>query len=940
MGRSSPRLLDREVELEAIADALTAARASHGGVVLLEGAAGTGKTALIGEARLRARDHGMQVFSARGGELEQEYPFGLVRQLYEPVLATARPDLRGRLLAGAAAPAAQLVDAGGGESAIYAAGFGAMQAIYWLTVHLAAEAPLALTIDDAHWADPSSLRAFDFVARRVTELPVALIVALRPHEPGSRLDLLDGLRDAAERRASLSELAPDSAAALIRGRVPQATDEFCDACYSVTAGNPLYLEEVLRSIGAGAAALDADAVLGASVPTLAERVLRRINRVGDHAPAVAHAMAVLGNGAQLSAVAALASVSEGVAGQTAHQLRRIEVLAAEDPVAFVHPLIRRSVYDAIAETERRAMHRRAAQILEELGAAPETVAAHLRTLPPSGDNALVATLIAAADRSLERAAPDEAVGWLERALAEDAREPAPAELMARLGFAKTIRRDPSAIEDLGRAHELAEDPELRIRVAVSLAEVLALSGRWDAAVGFITEAERELRGDSAELEAEVAAVASVLMLNDSAHAAGFGSQRDRYAEIAKGQWWACRALAVMLGYEAASSGRVRDALTFAEQALEGGQLLAERGAGGWATTLVLGTLIITDELDRTLVVIGDAEAAARASGSALGLFAVAGNRAWLHARQGDLATAESDLTALIDFAREAGLLMGVTTLLFYLIDVLLERETLAGIAELLERTELSPDFLRSASGAHLLEARGRLRLLRRDHASGVADLRAAGETNTALGFGPVYSTWRSSLAVALASADREEARTFAAEDLELARPTGLARPQGIALRALGVVEAGDGGIELLRQSVATLEDAPAPLEHARSLVELGSALRRANQRRDSRAPLVDGYRLAHRCGAQRLASRAEDELKAAGGRRPRLSVTGRDALTASELRVANLAATGATNPEIAQDLYISVKTVETHLSRAYLKLGLTGAGARSKLTGAMQGADS
>ncbi len=940
MGRSSPGLFDRELELEALASALTAARACHGGILLLEGAAGTGKTALLGEGRQLARERGMQVFSARGGELEQEYPFGLIRQLYEPMLATAEPGRRGRLLAGAAAPAAHLVGAGGGQSAVYAAGFGAMQAIYWLTVHLAEEGPLALTIDDTHWADPSSLRALDFVARRVAELPVALIVALRPHEPGSRLDLLDGLRTAAEARIAVTELDPDSAAELVRARLPQATDEICDACYSATAGNPLYLEELLRSIGAGEAAPDADAVLAASVPTLGERVLRRIHRLGDDAPAVARAMAVLGNGAQLSTVAKLASVSEALAGQTAHRLRRIEVLAAEDQVAFVHPLIRRSVYDAIAETERRELHRRAAQVLEQLGATPETVGAHLRTLAPSGDGALVATLIAAADRSLEHAAPDEAIGWLERALVEGAHEPSPAHLMARLGFAKTMQGDPSAITALRQAHELAQDPELRIRMAITLAEVLGYAGHWDDAVGFIMEAERELRGGDAELEAEVAATGAALMLYDPAHVAGFASRRDRYADLAKGQGWACRALAVMLGVEAAVGGRVREALAFAEQALDGGQLLHERGAGGWATPQVLGTLIVTDELDRALVVMDDVELAARASGSARGLFAVAVNRAWVHARQGDLAAAESDLTALLHFAREAGLLLGVTTALSSLIDVLTERETPVEVALLVEQTELSPDFLRSASGAQLLEVRGRLRLLHREHARGVEDLRAAAETYAALGFGPLFSTWRSSLAAALASTDREEARHLAAEELELARLTGLARPQGIALRALGIVEGAADGIELLRQSVVMLEHSPAPLEHARSLVELGSALRRANQRRDSRSPLVDGYRLAHRCGAQRLVGRAEDELKAAGGRRPRRSVTGRDALTASELRVVNLAASGATNPEIAQELFVSLKTVETHLSRAYGKLGLMGAGARRKLTAALQGASS
>jgi DNA-binding CsgD family transcriptional regulator len=276
--------------------------------------------------------------------------------------------------------------------------------------------------------------------------------------------------------------------------------------------------------------------------------------------------------------------------------------------------------------------------------------------------------------------------------------------------------------------------------------------------------------------------------------------------------------------------------------------------------------------------------------------------------------------------------MWLTTIAYLFADIVVERDGLESFEELIEQTELPEDFLATNSGAMLLEGRGRLRVARRHRDGGIADLRAAGAIVSALGYGPTHSTWRSALALALGPGDRDEARTIAAEELTLARATDLPRPLGVALRTAGMLaDERDEGIELLRESVAVFERSPARLEAGRSLVELGAALRRANRRGDARTPLVAGLRLAFECGAVRLRGQAERELHAAGGRLPRLVQHGRDGLTASERRVAELAVAGATNTQIAQELFVSVKTIETHLSRAYLKLGLSGSGSRIRM---------
>ncbi len=936
VGKDRLPLQERADELNTLTAALSATGAGRGRAILLQGAAGTGKSALITEASQRARDAGLRVMAARGGELEQDYPFGVIRQLYEPTLASVSPLRRARLLDGAAAPAAWVLDMTEGGTGLHAAGFASMNAIYWLTAQLAAEGPLVLTVDDAHWADVSSLRALDFLGRRITDLPVALIVGMRPEEPGARVDLLDELRNVAQDHVSLGALRPASTARIIRGQIPEASDEICDACHAATGGNPLYLRELLRTLSVGDVSLDAETVSRASVPTLGDRVIRRVHRVAEDAPALARAMAVLGDGDRLATAAELANVTAEEAGEIAHRLRRLEVLSHEDPIAFTHPLLRHSIYDSIPKAERESAHRRAAHLLEASGAPIQRVAAHLRLLTSSGDAWVASTLLAAGERALDHAAPDEAAGWLKRALAEEAVAPSPVHLRARLAAAKTIQRDPTAIDELQQAYELAEDPALRIQIGVALAEVLAHAGQWNVAMTVIETIESELDNADAEAVAEVAALRAVITLNDPARIGEFDQRRSSYVEVAKADCWASHALSATLAVEAVQRGRPQEALAFNRRALQSGILFAQRGAGGWTSPQLLGVFVMAEEFDQALAATDELDHAARASGATMGLFTALGYRAWVHALRGDLARAEADLAIVIRWAKEAGLLMGITTVLGILIDVPLERDNQSHVVDLVEQTQLGPDFLETTSGAMLLEARGRLRLLRRDRKRGTADLRAAGRIITALRFGPAFSTWRSSLALALPAADREEADALVNEEHELAQLSGLARPLGVALRALGIIRNGPDNIELLRRSVVVLEASPARLEHARSLVELGSALRRANHRREARPWLAEGLRLAHACGAHRLVQRAQQELHAGGGRGPRISTTGRDALTASERRVVGLAADGATNTEIAQELYVSLKTVETHLSHAYLKLGLAGSGSRGHLAEALE----
>jgi DNA-binding NarL/FixJ family response regulator len=235
---------------------------------------------------------------------------------------------------------------------------------------------------------------------------------------------------------------------------------------------------------------------------------------------------------------------------------------------------------------------------------------------------------------------------------------------------------------------------------------------------------------------------------------------------------------------------------------------------------------------------------------------------------------------------------------------------------------------------YFLVARGWVRLARREFEAARDDFERLGRCMEAFAIrNPAVIAWRSHLALALLGLERrDEAVELAREELELARSWGAPRSIGVALRVQGLAEGGKAGIETLRESLAVLETSSAKLERARAMVELGAALRRDNKRSEARELLRQGLELAVRTGSQPLIDQAQAELSATGARPRKLLLSGVDSLTASERRVADFAAEGLTNKDIAQTLFVTTKTVEVHLSNVYRKLGI---GSRAELPEAL-----
>ena len=409
-------LQEREAELARIERWLTAVSGGRGGVLVIEGAAGIGKTALLGSARSVAAAAGIRVLHAQGAQLEREFPFGVVRQLFEPVLTELPDEERTGVLQGAAGIAARLLALPGAVShevsqevsAAPDSSFAVLHGLYWLSANLAASRPHVLVVDDAHWADTPSLRFLAFLQPRLAELPVALLLAARPGEAGSaELALLATLGgDATALHVAPAPLSETGVGRLIAaglGEEPEAG--FTSACHRANRGNPFLVGQLVAALAENRVAPNAEAtarieILGAR--WAARWILLRLARLPTPSKQLADALAILEHG-ELAHAARLAGLDEHDAVAAADALITVGILARGRPLEFVHPIVRAAVYSEIGTAARAAGHRRAARVLAAAAAAPARVVEHL--LASSRPASLGVPAVVAAARERPRRGP-------------------------------------------------------------------------------------------------------------------------------------------------------------------------------------------------------------------------------------------------------------------------------------------------------------------------------------------------------------------------------------------------------------------------------------------------------------------------------------------------------------------------------------------------------
>lgn len=920
-------LLEREEELSALDAALARARDGHGQVVAVEGPGGIGKTRLLAAARGAARDGGMRTLHARAAELERSFTFGVVRQLFEPALFAASEADRDRWLSGAAGLTRSMFEDGGAghDESSYAR----LHGLYWLCANLAADGPLLVCVDDAQWADEPSLSFLGFLARRLEDLPVALVLGTRPRAEQESELLRALVTDPGTRVLRPPALSGAAVGQWVRAAVdPGAAAGFCAACHETTGGNPFLMRELLHEVlDKQLRATDAEAatVRELGPEAISTVVLQRLKRLPPTAPELARAVALLGERASPALAAELAELDLLTAEEALEALCRADVLTRDgDELAFVHPIVLSAIYNDLPVRARSEGHGRAARLLQAHGAAPEEVASQLALTAPAGDAWVVEALRVAAARAMSLGDPIAAAAHLERALAES-----PADrggIVSELARAEAQSGAPAAVEHFREAMRLAPDASERGRVALGLARCLKFRGESPVAIEVLRGALADLDGTDREL-----AEALEVELVSSAHIslAARPLLRDEIAAITAPETPGSaldRLHLAASGFEAMIVARpAEESAELARRALAGADLPTDVSAGGHTFINATVALMFSERYDEADRHFSAAVDDARRRGSSVGFAAACSLRSLLHYRRGALAAAEADGAAALDLRTDVHGAQGyLACALNSVVFASLERGT--GGPELLA---LADDFFATQPSEDLpysqaMHARGWLKAVLDDLEGGLAELLACGARELEWGPGtPQIIAWRSSAAeVCLRLGRLDQARALAAEELELARRIGAPRAIGVALRAGALAESGARRIELLREAVASLEASAGALELARTRIDLGAALVRAGQREEARALLRAGQEGAVGCGATPLVERAHRELLATGARPRRTAAAGRDGLTPSELRVTEMAAAGQTNREIAQALFVTEKTVETHLGRAFMKLGV------------------
>ena len=506
-------------------------------------------------------------------------------------------------------------------------------------------------------------------------------------------------------------------------------------------------------------------------------------------------------------------------------------------------------------------------------------------------------------------------------------------VLVELGRAESVSGAPEAAERFEAAAGLEPDVSARARIRLEHGRALYTSGRLPEAAATFERGVEELGGADAELEADLRAgwatvarldpglrprvqayVAEVLATDPAAETHG---QRVLLAHAAEHLVFACE-----------DSAR---AVALARRALSGHRLLEEETSDGMVWFLAVADLGWCDEYEECDEHVRAGLADARRRGSVSGFANANFLKAGPDFYRGYIAESIADLEQALE-AVPYGWEHFLPAVRMQLAWSLIEHGDLTAADAALEPVIDDPRWAETSMHALVLGARARLSLLRGRPHDALEDLLAAGAiaTQSLMENPAIIAPWRSWAALAaLQVGDRARARDLADEELVLARRFGVARPIGVALRAAGLVADGRAGIALLEEAVDVLSASSAAIEHARALVDLGQQLARSGDMHGARERLRRGLDMAHRFEAALIEAQARRALLDAGARPRRARLQGRESLTPSERRVAGLAARGMTNREVADELFVTPKTVEAHLTQAFRKLEVT---SRSELS--------
>ncbi|WP_427919405.1 AAA family ATPase [Streptomyces sp. cg40] len=890
------------------------ARAGSGRLVLLRGATGTGRTTVLESAAEDAAAHGMRVLRARCSPRDRAVPYAAVLQLLGPVTEFADP----------------AVD---GDERASAARLGRVLRSY------ADRAPLLIAVDDVHLADAASHRWLVEAARHVDRLRILLVVTERsqydiePAEPG----LTHTLSPALVRTHTLAPLTPESAAGLVRSVRADAPGPWVDDCVRAGAGNPLLLRALLDDLGAGRHPKVPETSAALYPGAYPAAVSWWLECAGPATGEVARILAALDEGwtgnppaalpadrtapAPVDELAALIAELAGAdAARVAGWLTAMTGLGVLRPdpdgrPRYAHPLLRDAVLTGVPAARRRAAHAAAAETMQRHGGSPDTVARQLLLADPVGAPWTSAVLQEAASLALRDGRADDAVAFLRRVLDEPLPDGRRQRLLTELGSLEYTRTSSAGIPRLSEALRLSGAPQDTMRAAVALGTALAGRGRTEAAVDVLRTAEDELT-DRPQL-VRTLQTASVLLAeqDQSVRQDVYRWLHDAAEDSPELVGPAGEALIVR---HSATAG-----LISAAEAMRRLRALLAQPADPLTEPFLLGTAAAVaqwaDELPEAERLVERGLVGQRPDLLHPMRDALTNVRADILSARGEHGRLLTEAWAR-DWARSTPSNGHATVLL-----------ALLATGQGTRALRLADGFdLRSAPDSwelnRFLYARGVLRAACGDPAGGLHDFLECGRRQSARDVvSPVVTPWRSAAAECrLALGRPREAIALAEEELRLARVWNTPRTVGRSLRVLAAATGGRRGLELAQEAVGLLRDAPegTETELVPALIAQGRALTAAGDRRRARGCLREAAERAERLGATRLRALAEGALGESGARRTAPARTGSGSLTNSERRIAELAADGRTNTEIANLLHLARRTVETHLTSSYRKLGI------------------
>jgi ATP/maltotriose-dependent transcriptional regulator MalT len=945
MTQANTHLVGRADELGVLDEALGELARGLPGAIELVGEPGIGKTRLLVELARLAEARACLVLSGSASELEQELPFSVFVDALDEYLQGLVPEALAGLDDDVRTELADVFPAlsrlrGGRQSVLQAERFRSHRAVRKLLERLASSKPLVLILDDVHWGDPASIELLGTLLRRPPDAAVLIALAVRPRQLPERLAAaLDRAHHASRlTRIDLGALTSDQARELLGETVDASA---ASVLYEESGGNPFYLEQLARSLErAGGRAVGVPSTVAASLSEELALLSAPARRVLEGA-------AVAGDPFEPELAAAAADTSETATMEAVDELLARDLVRETDVprrFRFRHPLVRRAVYDGTPGGWRLGAHERCAEVLAARGASAAARAHHVERSAREGDAAAIAVLREAAEEAT-RLAPASAARWFGDALRLLPRTAPVGErielLVARAGALTATGRYSDSHADLVGALEMApaDDHALRARLARACAGVESLLGRQEDAGMRLVKALDELPDDNSP---EAVALMTELAVNQLF--------RTRFAEMhetAERAVGAARRLgdrsltaaalsrlalaASMMGTPDLAEAHRSEAEAIVDS-LPDDELAHNLDAGARlaGVELYLDRYVEADtHATRTL-------ALARATGQGEHLLVLVQILGGVWRQRGMLAEAGE----LLDGGIEAARVLGNTHALVW---SLAGRSSAAlrmgDLERALAAAEESVDLGREDGGSfHSSEAAAGLAsvLLETGEPERAVDLLlgSAGGEELVLIAGSPRAGYLEVLARCWLELGREpEARLAAEAAQRWAAAVQLPMAAAWADRAAAAVSLYEGdterAAELARASAARADEVGAPVEAAFSRLLAGRALAEAGDGDGAATELELAARAFEGCGALRYRDAAEQELGKLGHRKHRRTRPGKrgargiDSLTGRELQVARLVVDRKTNPEIATELFLSKKTVETHLRNIFRKLGVS-----------------